>query len=343
MKTIRELNILNELSASLHTSLDRESIFENIVDKTRELLKAEKAAIVLVDRYGRVVDFYTSMGPAGNCKHLLTGTLKRAMEEITTLRTDDVTKEPAFVGFPPNHPQIKSILMVPMLLRGEPIGAIIATDKKGGSFTETDEDLLLNLAFHSALAIEKVQFYEEILKMASTDGLTGLINHRTFQEKLQIEIDRARRFGHKVSLLMIDIDHFKKFNDTYGHTNGDEVLKRVACILQDNIRSIDLAARYGGEEFAVVLPQVSLPGAIVVAERIRKKTEEHELVFNGKKEHVTVSIGVATFPDDASDREELIDNADKALYLAKRTGRNRVCAFSEEIVNGKHEPNPTNV
>jgi diguanylate cyclase (GGDEF)-like protein len=169
--------------------------------------------------------------------------------------------------------------------------------------------------------------------MASTDGLTGLNNHRTFQERLQQEIERARRFDTPLSLLMIDIDRFKKFNDTYGHTNGDEVLKIIARILKDNVRSIDFVARYGGEEFAVILPQVDLEGALVVAERIRRSAENYELVFNGHKERVTLSIGVATYPDDASNREQLIDHADKALYLAKRTGRNRLCSFREG--NGK--------
>ncbi len=329
-RIIRELGILNELSASLHTSLDKESVLEMIIDKARSLLKSEHAAILLIDESRRVTDFLTTMGPPpGECKTKLVGTFKKVVNELTTIRTADIQEDPAFSGFPPEHPQIKSVLMVPMILRGESIGVIVAVNKKNDQFNDNDEDLILNLAFHSSLAIEKVQFHREILKMASTDGLTGLNNHRTFQERLQQEIERARRFDTPLSLLMIDIDRFKKFNDTYGHTQGDEVLKIIAGILKDNVRSIDFVARYGGEEFAVILPQVDLEGALVVAERIRRSAENYELVFNGHKERVTLSIGVATYPDDASNREELIDHADKALYLAKRTGRNRLCSFRE--------------
>ncbi len=330
LKTIRELNILNELSASLHTALDKESIFEQIVQKSRELLKAEKAAILLIDKYKRVTDFYTSLGPTGDCKCAVKGTIKKVIEDMTILRTRDIMKHPSFSSFPTAHPDIKSAILVPLLLRGEAIGVICVTDKKeADEFTPEDEDMLLNLAFHSALAIEKVQLHEEVLKIAATDGLTGLYNHRTFQEKLKEELERARRFKHKVALVMFDIDHFKEFNDTYGHLKGDEMLQRVACIMTDNIRTIDFAARYGGEEFALILPEVSYEGALVVAERIREKVEKHRLKINGQSVSVTISGGIAIYPDDATSREELIEKADKALYLSKRTGRNKISTFNE--------------
>ena len=330
LKTIRELNILNELSASLHTALDKESIFEQIVQKSKELLKAKRAAILLIDKYKRVTDFYTSLGPTGNCKCAVKGTIKKVIEDMSIIRTRDIKKHPDFSSFPTPHPDIKSAILVPLLLRGEPIGVICVTDKIGAEeFSSEDEDMLLNLAFHSALAIEKVQLHEEVLKIAATDGLTGLYNHRTFQEKLKEELERARRFKHSVALVMFDIDHFKEFNDTYGHLKGDEMLQRVACIMTDNIRTIDFAARYGGEEFALILPEESYEGAMVVAERIRKKVQEHQLEINGKSASVTISGGIAVYPDDALSREELIEKADKALYLSKRTGRNRISTFHE--------------
>jgi diguanylate cyclase (GGDEF)-like protein len=331
LQTIRELNILNEYASSLNTVLYKEEVFDIIVDKIKELLKAERSAIILVNG-DKVVDFYTSLGPTGECKVELDGTLNRVIKELTTIRSDDISREKDFNGFPTQHPEIKSILMVPMLLRGEPIGIMIAADKSGPSgFSSKDEDLLLNLAFHAAYAIEKVSFYEEIIKKASTDGLTGLFNHRTFQERLKEEIERAKRFGHSVSLLMMDIDRFKNFNDAFGHLIGDEMLKSIADIIKNNIRSIDIAARYGGEEFAVILPEIDLKGALIVAERIRKKVEVFKIPMDDKERGVTISIGVVTFPEDASTRELLIDRADKALYLAKRTGRNRVCSFREEL------------
>ncbi len=330
LRTIRELNILNELSAHLHTTMEKEVVLESIMDRVKDLLRAEKSAIIIIDKHERITDFYSSLGPAGKCKTEVRGVIKKVFKELTPLRTENIKKAPDFQGFPDKHPEIKSLLIVPIMLRRKAIGVLAVSDKKGSrSFSSDDEDLLLTLAFHSAFAIEKVNLHEGIVKMASTDGLTGLNNHRAFQERLDEELERARRFGNKVSLLMIDIDHFKAFNDTYGHVSGDEALKRISCTLVDNIRTVDFAARYGGEEFAVILPEIPLEGAMVVAERIRESVENQTLSINGKKAKITLSIGVACFPDHALNRKDLIDRADKALYLAKRSGRNKVCAYTE--------------
>ncbi|HEC97825.1 MAG TPA: GGDEF domain-containing protein [Nitrospirae bacterium] len=330
LRTIRELNILNELSAHLHTTMDREVVLESIVDGVKDLLRAEKSAIIIIDEHERITDFYSSLGPTGDCKTEVRGIIKKVFKELTPLRTENIKEVPDFQGFPDKHPDIKSLLIVPIMLRRKAIGVLAVSDKKGScSFSSEDEDLLLTLAFHSAFAIEKVNLHEGIVKMASTDGLTGLNNHRAFQERLDEEIERARRFGNKISLLMMDIDHFKGFNDTYGHVCGDEALKRIACTLTENIRTVDFAARYGGEEFAIILPEIPLEGAMVVAERIREAVEKQTLSLNGKEAKITLSIGVASFPDHALNRKDLIDRADKALYLAKGSGRNKVCAYVE--------------
>ncbi|VAX34239.1 hypothetical protein MNBD_NITROSPIRAE03-2043, partial [hydrothermal vent metagenome] len=211
LRTIRELNILNELSAHLHTTMDREVVLESIMDRVKDLLRAEKSAIIIIDKHERITDFYSSLGPTGNCKTGVRGVIKKVFKELTPLRTENIKKVPDFQGFPDKHPDIKSLLIVPIMLRRKAIGVLAVSDKKGSrSFSSEDEDLLLTLAFHSAFAIEKVNLHEEIVKMASTDGLTGLNNHRAFQERIEEEIERARRFGNKLSLLMIDIDHFKE-------------------------------------------------------------------------------------------------------------------------------------
>ncbi len=331
LSTIRQLSILNELSAYLHTTMERDVVFESIMDRVKDLLRAEKSAIIIIDKHERITDFYSSLGPAGMCKTEVRGVIKKVFKELTPLRTDDVGKEPDFGGFPELHPTIKSLLIVPIMLRGKAIGVLLVADKKNDTgFSVEDEDLLLTLAFHSAFAIEKVNLHEGIVRMASTDGLTGLNNHRAFQERLEEEIERAKRFESRVVLLMIDIDHFKAFNDAHGHVRGDEALKRIACTLTDNIRTVDFAARYGGEEFAVILPEIPLEGAMVVAERIRQAVERQTLRLDGKEARITLSIGVASFPEHALNRKDLIERADKALYLAKRSGRNKVCAYKEE-------------
>ncbi|NIA30838.1 MAG: diguanylate cyclase [Actinobacteria bacterium] len=170
------------------------------------------------------------------------------------------------------------------------------------------------------------QAKERLRELAIKDGLTGLYNHRYFKRFLTQEIKRARRHKSQVSLIMMDIDHFKNYNDTYGHLAGDEVLRNVAKLMTGNIRSIDVAARYGGEEFVIVLPQTNKNAAKIVAEKLRtlvgdQKFQNEDTQPNGK---ITISMGVATFPENATNLEELIHQADQRLYHAKSLGRNCV-------------------
>jgi diguanylate cyclase (GGDEF)-like protein len=167
---------------------------------------------------------------------------------------------------------------------------------------------------------------------AITDGLTGLYNHRYLHERLEEELKRARRRKSALSLLFLDCDHFKAYNDTCGHKAGDAALGRIARIIEACARRIDLAARYGGEEFVLVLIDTDIAGALVAAERIRAEVEAASALGG---QSPTISIGVATCPDDASARDELLDKADWAMYAAKRAGRNRVLAFSDDYVGSE--------
>ncbi|UCG78373.1 MAG: sensor domain-containing diguanylate cyclase [Nitrospirota bacterium] len=328
-RTIRELNIINELTAALLSSLEMESVIELLLDRAKELLRATRSAVILIEPGGRVREFHTSLGPAPDCKIKLTGTLLKVFEDMTPLRATNVTETDDFKRFPDQHPDIRSILAVPIILRSKVIGELIVTDKlQGDSFTPADEDLLLTMAFHSAFAIEKVLLHTEVLKMATTDGLTGLHNHRSFQERLENEIERVRRYDHSFSLMILDIDRFKDFNDAYGHQAGDIALRSIAGVMNDNIRGADMAARYGGEEFAIILSETPLDGAIQTAERIRGQIEKLAIQHDGQTRRVTISIGIAEFPSDGLSREELIESADKALYYSKRSGRNKVSTFS---------------
>jgi diguanylate cyclase (GGDEF)-like protein len=164
-----------------------------------------------------------------------------------------------------------------------------------------------------------------LASLATTDGLTGLTNHRAFQESLQREYDRAKRYGFQLSLLMLDVDHFKQFNDQFGHPAGDEVLKRVARILTDESRSDTLVARYGGEEFALILPNCPGEAAVAVAERVRQAVERGSWDLRP----ITVTIGAARLSEHTPDRAALIARADAAMYRAKVGGRNRVCGDSD--------------
>ncbi len=159
-------------------------------------------------------------------------------------------------------------------------------------------------------------------KMATQDYLTGVSNRRYFMERAQEELIRANRYKHPLTFMMMDIDHFKRINDTYGHHAGDQVLKNVASICTDNLRVHDLFGRIGGEEFSAMLPETNLNDAMVVAERIRKSIEEAEWAIDGKKVSCTISIGMSQLNDDSETLDNLMKKADEALYLAKSSGRN---------------------
>lgn len=168
----------------------------------------------------------------------------------------------------------------------------------------------------------------QLQEMANKDGLTGLYNHRYFHEQLSKDFLRARRYHESLSCVLLDIDYFKKFNDTHGHQTGDVVLSTLGRVIEESIRDSDLAARYGGEEFAIVLYYTDGPTAYQVAERLRQKVQDHEVHDKDNALHVTISVGVATFPSQQiHDSKELIECADKALYQAKENGRNRVEVF----------------
>ena len=208
---------------------------------------------------------------------------------------------------------------------------LTAVNKSEG-FTQEDVNTLLTLAVHSTLAIENARFLEETERMAVTDGLTGLYNHKEFQKRLAEEVERGTRYGKEFALLMMDIDHFKIFNDTHGHPVGDAILKEIVKITKKCIRTVDIAARYGGEEFAIILPETNAEGAKTVAERIRQSISDSPFQTpGGHLAHLSVSIGISLFPADASKREELIVAADEALYFAKNGGRNRICPYSETL------------
>ncbi len=191
---------------------------------------------------------------------------------------------------------------------------------------DNDQEKVVILGHQFALALRRVNLYREIEKIAITDSLTEVHTRRHFMERLQEELSRSKARKIKMSVLMIDVDHFKSFNDQYGHLTGDQILRKMAQILKENIREIDIAGRYGGEEFCVLLPDTDREGAKYAAERIRQATEKSEIEAYDNTVKATVSIGLATFPKDGQSVDELIEKADQALYQAKQTGRNRVWA-----------------
>jgi two-component system cell cycle response regulator len=202
------------------------------------------------------------------------------------------------------------------------LGTLVAGSRKKA----LDQDVLRMLevmAIQAAQAVLRAQLFEQMERMATTDGLTGLLNHRTFQSKADESLAQARRYQRKLSIILTDIDHFKSVNDTYGHPTGDAVLRGVAKILKDKARDTDIVARYGGEEFAIIMPETDAQGARVIAERIREAVKAEVFQTEMGPLKVTLSLGIATGPDQGYEKQHLIDLSDQCLYHAKRHGRNQ--------------------
>jgi diguanylate cyclase (GGDEF)-like protein len=200
---------------------------------------------------------------------------------------------------------------------------IITVARRGRAIDEADREVLLSLAAQTTLALENVDLHFQVQRQAVTDELTAVANHRRFQELLATEMDQVRRYRYPVGLIMLDVDNFKQVNDTYGHPQGDVVLREVARVVRESSRETDAPARYGGEEMAVILPHTDLDGAYAIAERVRTAVEAMEIPLSESRGslRVTASLGVAASTD--GDKNALIASADAALYTAKRQGKNR--------------------
>lgn len=193
------------------------------------------------------------------------------------------------------------------------------------NLSEPDREKIEILTQQFTLGLKRAIFYEHIQELAVLDSLTGILSRRFIMSRLREELQRSERFGYQFSLLMVDIDRFKHYNDQYGHLVGDVLLKEVARIMKENIREIDAIGRYGGEEFCLILAETDKKGAYFAAERIRQAVESGDIRAYDERLKITVSAGIAVFPDDAKEANQLFEKADKALYRAKEQGRNRVC------------------
>ena len=218
-----------------------------------------------------------------------------------------------------------------MILQNRVIGLLVCTADTPSAFTATHQHLLSILCNQAAQAIADAQLHAEVERLASIDGLTGLLNHRAFHSRLHYEWEQAQRHGESLTLMMIDLDHFKRINDTYGHQAGDRILKQVSSSVARLVRKVDTVGRYGGEEFTVLLPTTTAQQAWKMAERIRTVIERSQFGFEGVTIPVTLSIGMASAPMDASGPDHLVNLADKALYWAKSQGRNRTALYPELV------------
>jgi diguanylate cyclase (GGDEF)-like protein len=219
-----------------------------------------------------------------------------------------------------------SVAIMPLLKDGRVLGALVIEADAPAALTLEETRPLTVLGAVVASSLELVWSYEEVDRRARTDSLTGLYNRMHFGEQLERTLKEADRNGQPVSLVLVDVDHFKKVNDTWGHEAGDAVLKHVARILQEGVRSVDVCVRYGGEEIAMLMAQTDSERALEVAERLRARIAATVVRHAGAEIAVTASFGVSTYPETVTVRDRLFPAADEALYAAKREGRNCVRA-----------------
>lgn len=221
---------------------------------------------------------------------------------------------------------MQSLLILPLLAREDPVGTLALAAKRPDAFSEAVRPTLQVLANQLAVALANAESVRRLEELATTDGLTGCLNKRAFLDELQKRFKVAERFGKRLSLIVTDIDHFKRVNDTYGHAVGDHVIRGLGEILRSLKRETDIVGRFGGEEFCIACEETDARGAMLLAERVREQLKQREFDSDQGKLRVTCSLGVAEFPDDARSDAQLFELADKALYHAKQTGRDRVCA-----------------
>jgi diguanylate cyclase (GGDEF)-like protein len=321
------LKILHEESAKLVSSLNTEIIIEKLCEGASSIASSRSFFFMSRKKKFQLVHQTGNNDIPRNLFDLKGTFLSMVVENRQPIYMSDISQYRIPI-MPFKTDNVHSVFALPMLYETTVIGVFVLLSEKTGFLDTFQLELLKVLCNQAATSIANSKLHGEIEKMATTDGLTGLFNHRVFQEKLTQELKRISRFSETISLMLVDIDFFKKINDTYGHPVGDLILKKVSRIIQQAIRDIDIPARYGGEEFGVILPKTDEKAARNIAERLRKTVQDKSFTAEGRTFNITVSVGIATSPADAKGKEDLIDKADQALYSAKHSGRNRSVSWS---------------
>jgi diguanylate cyclase (GGDEF)-like protein len=363
---------INRISSAISSSLELESVLQSAVEEVGRALKARRAALVLwqegtsrpegMSVYERsdeqaLVDAASadsrnserakqtketphdsvtsyiapmSLAPAGTSP-VIEGA--NADEPAGLDQSNPIAETKALARFmTEDELEIPGPLEIPITYRNSVIGVLVVEDDTPFRRWEDEEVLMVKtVSDQLAVAISHARLFRHVQTQAMTDALTGLYNHRYLQERLDREIKLADRNNDQVSLILLDMDHLKRINDTHGHRSGDAALCHAAEVMRSSVREVDICARYGGEEFVIILPQCGREDAIDVAERIREAIASKPVTKVGQ---VTASIGVATYPGAAKTKEELIEMADRAMYLAKAAGRNRVRTLMHRSYTG---------
>jgi len=341
LKSAKQFSSLYTLSQSISANLQPQNVFNAIYRAASELMPCDIFMISLYDEKSQMInDVYSiekgvlekpSVRPFGD------GLFSKVIRENRSLlynhfsHKDAVRTKAVLIGDDDDDTLVQSILVVP-LRSGKEIKGVLSTQSySANKFTEENKETLEMLATHSAIALENARLFNEIQELAMTDSLTKIYNRRKFYEFADGEFERARRYNHPLSVIMMDIDKFKLVNDSYGHSAGDQVLTRIAELCNSSMRSIDILARYGGEEFVAMLPETTVSEAQLTAERLRQLIARTPIKVGNSTIKVTLSFGVVELEEDCKTIEELMARSDQAMYASKNSGRNRVTLWSPRL------------
>jgi diguanylate cyclase (GGDEF)-like protein len=329
----QELALINRLSGVMTSSLRIKEVYDTFIGGLKEVIDVEYAFINIIEgdelfctaSYGK-----DNAGKAEGRKTILAGT---ATEWVANHKKSLVEPDLKINKLFPTYEVvdvegIRSVVYLPLLNKGEGIGSLTLASSQPKAYNQTQIHLLERLASQISTSVANSQLYEKAEQRARIDELTGLFNRRHFDEVLKREINRHSRYGSTLSLAFIDLDGFKKYNDTRGHLEGDELLTKTGSMIKETIRGIDLAFRYGGDEFAIIMAHTSADDAAAAAERVRATITSN---MNAMQVGVTLSLGLACWPHDGLAQDDVVNAADQALYYAKRTGGNRTCVVSQII------------
>ena len=321
-----ELSVLYEAAKTISSTLELDSVLNSLVQVTCEAFGYEYGAILLADdRSGDLVVEATYGYPSGTRGYRVpsgkgvTGWVQRTGKPELV---PDVRQDSRYIGV---NERVASEIAVPLISEGRVIGVFNLESARRAAFSQRDLEILTALAGYATIAIENARLFEQTKRLAITDGLTELYNHRYLHEALERLLERCSRDGEPLALIMLEVDNFKRYNDTYGHQRGDEVLRIVADLLRKGSRTSDFVARYGGDEFMIVLPNTSKEAALEIAERLRRSVEAYPFLLGENiVTSVTLSVGVAASSEDGDTVDAIVEAVDRAQYTAKRSGGNKV-------------------
>lgn len=329
----KNLTALYKITSIVQKTVDESELLNEVLDCMMREYGFTKTAIFLLDEQKQELICRAQRGGYVQLRLPVSkGIMGQAIAQNELIYVPDIMTDPCYIAS--SSQPGNSEVAIPLVVTDRVIGVLDIEASQKYALQKYDFNLLRSLAGHIAMTIAHAQHVVKVEQEAITDSLTGLYNKRYFNDLISKEIRRSNRYNRSLSMMMIDIDYYKKYNDQYGHRMGDEALKIISGIIRKFCRDVDFAIRYGGEEFVLLLPETSKAEAFEVAERLRKTIEAYSFPHQNPQAggSLSVSIGLSNYPDDACDEIELIDHSDAALYAAKHAGRNCVRNYSGECV-----------